>query len=99
MNKKLKVLTNKDSVIIIFGEWFDKTYGNTYYDAKVYINDDVYIIPYQYGYNHGDNQAVTEALEHCGYRLRINKRDRFAPYRRIHVECIDKLKRELHKWG
>ena len=32
-------------------EWFDKTYGNSYFSARVYIDDQqVAILPFQYGY-------------------------------------------------
>ena len=95
--KKLKALSSKDSVSIVFGEWFDKTYGNTYYDTKLFINNDVFRLPYQYGYNHGDQQAVNEALKAVGYRLRKNTRDHWKPLRNINTTVIQKLKRDLIK--
>ena len=95
--EQLKTLTKADNVSILFGEWFDKTAGNTYYDAEIYIGEKRFDLPYKYGYNHGDQQAIDEALEECGYRVRINKGNRFAPYRHLHTRCIDKLKRELIK--
>jgi hypothetical protein len=93
--KKLKVLTKKDDVYIIFGEWFDKTYGNTYYDCEVTINDECFELPSQYGYNAGDIQSIDEALEQCGYRVRECKADIWAPYRQINKRTIQKKKREL----
>ena len=95
--KQLKALKKSDHVTIIFGEWFDKSAGNTYYDAEVYIDDKVYSIEYKYGYNHGDKQAIDEALEACGYRVRTNKANPFQAYRHLHTRCIDKLKRDLIK--
>lgn len=80
---KLKATKKSDNITIVFGEWFDKSAGNTYYDAQVYIGDKVHHVPYQYGYNAGDQQSIDEALEACGYRARSNKRDRFAPYHLI----------------
>ena len=94
---KLKATKKADNITIVFGEWFDKTYGNTYYDAKVYIGESEYEVPYCYGYNAGDAQSIDEALEACGYRVRTNKRDRFAPYRDIRTVITTKLKRELFK--
>ena len=93
----MKTLSSRNHVTIVFGEWFDKTYGNTYYDALVQIDDHSIQIPYQYGYNAGDTQSIDEALLCAGYRLRSNKRDPSRPYQNIHVACKDKLKRELYK--
>lgn len=94
---KLSVLTSKDNVSICFGEWFDKTYGNTYYDAEVTINGTTFCIPYKYGYNAGDSQSIDEALKAAGYRLRANNKDRHKPYRNVHTYTCKKLKRELFK--
>jgi len=97
MTKQLKALKKSDNVSILFGEWFDRINGNTYYDALVYVGDTVHEIAYQYGYNAGDTQSINEALKECGYRVRANKADRWAPYRSIHVNTCNKLKRELFK--
>lgn len=94
---KLKILKATDIVTMIFGEWFDKTYGNTYYDVEIFVNQEHFTVPYQYGYNHGDNQAIREGLASIGYRVRNNKSDPFKPLRSINVSCINKLKRELFK--
>ena len=94
---KLKAIKKADNVTIVFGEWFDKTYGNTYYDALVYIGDEVHEIPYQYGYNAGDAQSIDEALKACGYRVRENKISKSIPYSYIRTVCTQKLKRELFK--
>ena len=94
---KLKATKKADNITIVFGEWFDKSAGNTYYDAKVFIGDDVHYVPYQYGYNAGDNQSIDEALKACGYRVRENKADRFATYNYIRTAITSKLKRELYK--
>lgn len=94
----MKTLTKANHVSIVFGEWFDRTYGNTYFDALVRVDDKSFPIAYQYGYNAGDNQSIDEALASCGYRVRKqSKGDRFAPYRRIHTSTMDKLKRDLYK--
>ena len=93
----LKTIKTTDHVSIVFGEWFDKLNGNTYYDALVLINDETHEIRYKYGYNAGDHQAVTEALESAGYRLRTCKADRFKPFYAVHTSKTDKLKRELFK--
>jgi hypothetical protein len=93
--KKLKTLTKADHVTIIFGEWFDKVNGNTYYDAEIFVGDHVHRVPYCYGYNHGDKQAIDESLAKIGYKVRVNRRNVHAPYRHLHVRCADKLKRDL----
>lgn len=94
---KLKTLKKSDNVSIIFGEWFDRTYGNTYYDALIYVGDKVHTVAYQYGYNHGDKQAIDESLAAVGYRVRTNKDNIRAPYRHIRVVVVDKKKRDLFK--
>jgi hypothetical protein len=93
----MKTLTSKNNVSIVFGEWFDRTYGNTYYDAFVRIDDKTFEVPYKYGYNHGNKQAIDEALAYCGYRVRTNKLNMRKPYSYISSVCKDKLKSELYK--
>ncbi len=95
--KKLSVLKKSDHVSICFGEWFDKSAGNTCYDAEVSINGSTYQIAYRYGYNAGDVQSINEALAACGYRVRNNTFQRWAPYASIHTYTSTKLKRELFK--
>jgi len=95
--KTLKTLKKSDNVSIIFGEWFDKINVNTYYDALVYVGSKSYTVSYQYGYNHGDRQAIDEALADVGYRVRTNKSNVHAPYRHIRVTVMDKKKRDLYK--
>ncbi len=93
---KLKVLKKSDNVSLCFGEWFDKSAGNTYYDVQVIINSEVFEVPYQYGYNAGDIQSIDEALKYIGYRVRKSAH-RWTPYDRIHTYTTTKLKRELFK--
>lgn len=95
---KLKTVTKADNVSLIFGEWFDRTYGNTYYDVKVYIGDKVGTVKWGYGYNAGDKQSIDEALAALGYRVRKGPAsNRFAPYAHIRIDKHDKKKRELFK--
>jgi hypothetical protein len=93
----MKTLLKKNHVSIVFGEWFDRYNGNTYYDALVRIDDHSHEIPYCYGYNAGDKQSIDEALAACGYKVRANPGDVHAPYRAIHTSTTNKLKRELYK--
>ena len=95
--KKLKVITQKDNLLIIFGEWYDKVNGNTYYDATVRIGDCNMDVSAQYGYSANGPQSIIEALESVGYRLRNQKKDRYAPVRNVRTILITKLKRELNK--
>lgn len=95
--KKIKTLTSKDHVSIIFGEWFDKINGNTYYDATIRVNDNTFGLAWRYGYNAGDQQSIDEALYHAGYKVRKNNRDRWASYKNIHIMKRDVLKRDLIK--
>ena len=89
----MKTLTKKDRVIVVVGEWFDKTYGNTYKDATVTINDKEYFIPYEYGYDGASEWSIKEYLSQCGYRIRKGKYAR--DYATAYTQ--NKLKRELNK--
>ena len=93
----LKTVKKADNLFIIFGEWFDKANGNTYYDAEVNVGDSTHKIKYQYGYNAGDAQSIQEALKECGYRLRTLNKDRFKPCREARVKIVSKLKKDLFK--
>jgi len=92
----MKALKSTDNVSIIFGTWFDKTYGNTYYDALVRVNEEIHEVSYQYGYSAGQKQSIDESLAAAGYRVRSNK-DTWKPYRAIHTSTTSKLKRDLYK--
>ncbi len=93
----LTVLKKSDQVSIVFGEWFDKTYGNTCFDATVTVNNETFNLAYRYGYHVGSKQAIDEVLKECGYRVRTVKNNPHGPYNRIHQYNVTKLKRELHK--
>ncbi len=94
---KLKALKKSDHVTLVFGEWFDKLPGNTYYDVEAMINETTYRIPYQSWYNAGSAQSINEALASIGYRVRNTTRDYYTPYRDIITIIKPKLKRELFK--
>lgn len=93
----MQVLKNSDSVSLVFGEWFDKTYGNSYYDVELWVNDKVYYLPFQYGYNASDKQSIDDALKFAGYRVRNNKSNIHKPYKNLRISKVAKLKRELFK--
>ena len=60
------------NIIEVWGkEWFDRVNGNSYFSAKVFLNDElIATLPFQYGY--GDHyedmakQAITGRLEKMG---------------------------------
>lgn len=92
---KLRVIKKADNTVIVFGEWFDSLYGNTYYDARVITAGKAYEIAYKYGYNAGDTQSIDEALAACG--LRVRKGQGLAGYSSVVCFTVAKLKRELFK--
>lgn len=49
-------------------EWFQKSYGNSYFNVKVYVND-IYVgqSGYTYGYGSQYEQAGEEILVDAGY--------------------------------
>jgi hypothetical protein len=53
-------------------EWFDKTYGNSYFAAKVTINfgmkgAETFTIPFQYGYGNHYEYIAFKELQKLGY--------------------------------
>lgn len=53
-------------------EWFDKTYGNSYFSAEVVINygmsdAEKIVLPFQYGYGDHYQYAAVKALKERGY--------------------------------
>lgn len=54
-------MTAKRSIYVSAYRWHDKTYGNTYWSARVYVDGEVIAyLPFQYGY---DNQHIHTALD------------------------------------
>ncbi len=49
-------------------EWFDKVNGNSYFSARIYINDqEVGILPFQYGYDDHYIDMATAYLHENGF--------------------------------
>jgi hypothetical protein len=62
------------SVVIIGRRWFDKTYGNTYHSAEVYVDgESIGREDYAYGYDDQYIQTAHELLQKAGC---IQKTDR-----------------------
>lgn len=57
------------SLQIIGRRWFQKTYGNTYHAVKVYVNDEILIKNYCYGYGSQYLQTAIELLQKAGYNI------------------------------
>jgi hypothetical protein len=56
------------SVKIVGRRWFQRTYGNTYHTADIYVNDvHVHTTPMQYGYGDQYMQTGWEWLVNNGY--------------------------------
>ena len=49
-------------------EWFDKANGNSYFSARIYVDDEqVAILPFQYGYGDHYIDMANEWLAENGY--------------------------------
>ena len=56
------------SMFIECREWFDKTYGNSYFSARVWINGKIEIVlPFQYGYERHFETVAVHALVEKGF--------------------------------
>jgi hypothetical protein len=54
----MRLLKNKDVVVVLARRWFEKTNGNTYHSVKVSVNGDIIgVNNFKYGYD--DQWEVT----------------------------------------
>jgi len=57
-----------NSIYLETGEWVDKTYGNTYFASRVYVDgEQVAVLPFQYGYERMDEYTAHRELVNLGY--------------------------------
>jgi len=59
------------TIDILAKEWFDKTYGNSYFAGKVTVNfcmedEQTFVMPFQYGYGDFYRDAALELLKKNG---------------------------------
>ena len=76
------------SITIECTEWFDKINGNSYFSAKVVINQgkEVFYLPFQYGYGNHYIDIATQELNAKGY-LRMRK---YGCYKKsLYTHCKD----------
>ena len=65
------------SIIVVGRRWFERTNGNTYHSAEIYVNGVfVYKIPFTYGYGNQFEHNAFEWLKKNGY---IETADKGAP--------------------
>jgi len=66
MNNTLTATKIERSLFVEARLWFDKTYGNTYFTARVWIDGSIaFTLPFQYGY---DMQYLYEAAKELARR-------------------------------
>ena len=72
-----RYIGNMPKEVEIWGKrWFSKTYGNTYFTARIYVDgQQVHFMPEEYGYGDHYRDQSFEWLEDNGY---IPKRDRYS---------------------
>jgi hypothetical protein len=57
-----------DSIHVVGRRWFQRTYGNTYHVADIYVNDKlVHTTPMEYGYGDQFQWTAAQWLEDNGY--------------------------------
>lgn len=54
---------------VICHKWFQKSYGNTYHAVKVYVNDEILVKDFCYGYGSQYLQTAIELLQKAGYNI------------------------------
>lgn len=64
------------SITIIGRRWFERTNGNTYFSADIFVNgEQVHRIDFEYGYGSFYKQASTEWLYKNGYLPGLEQRE------------------------
>ena len=57
-----------NNILIVGKRWFQRSYGNTYFTARIYIDGElVHTLPKEYGYDDYYVQAATDWLAENGY--------------------------------
>lgn len=60
------------TITVTIKTWFQKSFGNTYYSAKVRQGDDILLsIPFKYGCEARAVQEVIEALKTAGHLPKV----------------------------
>jgi hypothetical protein len=91
------------NISVIAKEWFDKVNGNSYFSARIQVNNETIYLPFQYGYDWHYIQQAGEVLRGANYILGDNYdirrycRDENinASFQKIE-NC---LKRDVKEWG
>ena len=66
--QKRYLFNGTKKVGIVGRRWFDRRYGNTYFTAQIYVNDElVHTLPMQYGYGGHFYDVAMDWLEQQGY--------------------------------
>jgi hypothetical protein len=64
------MMTVPKSVFIHTRRWHDKTCGTNYFASRVEVGTgNYYYVPFQYGYEEADIDAVVKVLQNAGYEV------------------------------
>ena len=92
------------TIEVIAKEWFDKSAGNSYFSARITLNDKHVIkLPFQYGYGSQFEYAATDALgPYLG--LNLNNRSLFRLCQENEVKLYTRMiedckKKDVKEWG
>ena len=71
---KVSVMKDRDykkanTLNIVGRRWFQKTYGNTYHAVKVYVNNEILVKDFSYGYGSQYLQTAIDLLKSAGYNI------------------------------
>lgn len=79
-------------------EYFDKTYGNSYFSGYVYFKGGTYFIPYQYGYgSHCEDVALTMLSDIGAIPKDVRQYGLYSEYNiKVSVDKADVLKRDMY---
>lgn len=91
-----------DSIFIEGKTWFDKTYGNSYFSARIEVNGKVVgWLPFQYGYGSQYRHEAMRWLKSNGYAELVESAEAYPRQNKVAVySTIAEAKlREVKAWG
>lgn len=90
-------MTHVDSVVVCARSWFDKTYGNSYYTLRCFVNGGNLLVTGHIRYGHGAStfwETAKELLTEGGYEV-----DEFTASKVLFDVCIVTRRKDLHFGG
>lgn len=90
-------MTHVDSVVVCARSWFDKTYGNSYYTLRCFVNGSHLLVTGFIRYGHSQSmywETAKQMLTEAGYEV-----DETTASKAVFDECFVTRRKDLHHNG